>query len=66
MGKVVGAILGGGGGKTQVIRQPVDDTEAAKRKAVASRSALFETAGGAEGAELSPDDVEKRRTLLGN
>lgn len=65
MGKVVGKILGGGGGTT-VVRQPVEDTEAAKRKAAASRSALFETQGGAMGEELSPEDVEKRRTLLGN
>lgn len=65
MGKVVGSILGGGG-KTQVVRQPVEETAEAKRRASASRSALFETQGGVEGEELSPDDVDKRRTLLGN
>lgn len=64
MGKIVSAILGGG--KTSVSRAPIEDTEAMKRKSAQSRSALFETQGGIDGAELSPEDVERRKTLLGN
>lgn len=65
MGKVVSSLLGGGG-SPKVSTAPIAETEDAKRTANTARAALYETAGGAAGEELNPDDVEKRRNLLGN
>ena len=48
------------------VAAPVEETKEESRKATQSRAALYETEGGAQGAELDPDQVQKRRTLLGN
>jgi len=64
-GSLLGGIFGGGE-KPKVSYQPVADTEEAKRKAKAGRSALYETDGGVTGLELNPDEVKRRNTLLGN
>lgn len=37
-----------------------------QRKAQTSRAALYETSGGVTGAELDPNQVKRRNTLLGN
>lgn len=63
--KVVGGLLGGGS-SPKVSSAATTQTEEAKRTANSARSALYETEGGAAGEELNPDDVEKRRNLLGN
>ena len=41
-------------------------TEEEQRKAKTSRAALYETSGGVTGAELDPNQVKRRNTLLGN
>lgn len=65
MGKVVKSILGGGD-KPKTSTVSAEQTQAEARKAKKSRSALFETEGGVAGQELNPENVEKRKTLLGN
>lgn len=69
----MGGILGGlfeavlGGGDTpKVSSAPAQATEEEQRKAKTSRAALYETSGGVTGAELNPDQVKRRNTLLGN
>lgn len=42
------------------------DTTAADRTSKAARVALYETAGGQAGMELTPAQVKKRDTLFGN
>ncbi len=64
-GSILGGLLGGGS-KPKVSYQPVAETEDAKRKAKAGRSALYETDGGVTGSELNPEEVKRRQTLLGN
>lgn len=59
----LGAIFGGGG---KVSTAAVEKTEEEKKKAKTGRSALYETEGGVSGQELSPDEVKRRSTLLGN
>lgn len=68
MGKAVKGLVSivTGGDKPKAAAAPVAETQDAARKAAASRSKLLETAGGATGEELNPDDVQKRKTLLGN
>lgn len=56
----------GGGDTPKVSAQAVEDTTAEQRKAKTGRSALYETSGGVTGAELNPDEVKRRNTLLGN
>jgi hypothetical protein len=68
MGDAVKGLVGivTGGQKPKTSAAPVKETQEASRKAAASRSRLLETEGGAAGEELTPDDVQKRATLLGN
>lgn len=67
LGPVGQMLLGLKGGNTpKVSGQPAADTETEANKAAASRSALFQTEGGAQGEELSPNQVGKRDTLFGN
>ena len=75
LGGLLGGILGGGESKPQVVYQPaavapaeaaVEETEEGKRKAKQGRAALYETEGGVAGAELDPNQVKRRSTLLGN
>lgn len=70
MGKVlesVGKLLGGGSSPkvdTAAVGAPVTD---AANQAKLARAALYGTAGGINGATLSPDQVgSSRSTLLGN
>lgn len=65
MGSDIGKVLGFGGG-SKVISAPIDDTEEKKKRARAARTALYETEGGAQGAELNPGMVSKRDTIYGN
>jgi hypothetical protein len=65
MGGVVKAITGGGG-SPKVSAAPAAATAEEQRKAKTSRAALYETGGGVTGAELNPDQVKRRNTLLGN
>lgn len=62
--------LGGDMPKAQapqvVVRDPVSETEEGKRTAKASRASLYSTEGGIQGQELSPEQVKRRSTLLGN
>ena len=55
-----------GGSTPKAAAAPAQETGDAARKAVASRSKLLETQGGEVGQELNPDEVAKRKTLLGN
>lgn len=65
MGKLVKSIFGGVD-TPKASPVPVQDAEAAQRKAKKSRTALFETEGGVAGEELDPEGVKGRSTLLGN
>jgi len=56
----------GGGDTPKVSTAAATETEAEKRKANTGRSALYETGGGVTGAELDPEQVKRRNTLLGN
>ena len=60
------AKLFGGGDKPKASREPIEETEAARRKNKRSRVALFKTEGGSAGQELDPSQVTGRNTLLGN
>ena len=55
--------FGGGGVDTSSSETAVDEDE---KKAKAIRSALYKTAGGSAGQELSGEEVKKRETLFGN
>lgn len=73
MGKVFSAItsiFGGGAPKakaeplsTKAVTSELQDDAAASKK---GRAALYATQGGVGGQELSPDQVQRRPTLLGN
>lgn len=63
---LIGAVTGGGAKPKKADTAPIEDVNEASRKAAASRSRLLETDGGASGEELNPDEVQKRKTLLGN
>lgn len=56
--------LFGDSGETS--KAPVEETEAASRRANKGRAALYETGGGVSGEELSGEQVKRRSTLLGN
>ena len=58
--------LFGGWDSPKVSTASATDTEAEKRRANMGRSALYETGGGVTGAELDPEQVKRRNTLLGN
>lgn len=45
------------------VKEVQDTKDAVAKKA---RATLYETAGGAAGEELSPDQVKRRSTLFGN
>ena len=62
---IIGDLLGGGSSPS-VSTAPAEQTQDAKKSAKSARAALYETSGGVTGAELDPDQVSKRRTLLGN
>ena len=49
-----------------LLNRAEQETAEEKRKAKKSRAALYETPGGVVGAELAPDQVGKRDTLMGN
>jgi|GEM_PF-5654346 len=55
-----------GGSTPKAAAAPAQETGDAARKSAASRSRLLETQGGEVGQELNPDEVAKRKTLLGN
>lgn len=61
---VIKSLFGGGTPKTSTEATTV--TKEDQRKASSSRAALYETAGGVTGAELTTDQVKKRETLFGN
>ena len=61
---VIKQLFGGGTQKTS--GTATKTTEEDQRKASSSRAALYETAGGVAGAELTTDQVKKRETLFGN
>ena len=54
------------GGAPKVSGDAVAMTEEEKKKSKTGRSTLYETEGGVNGAELNPDEVKRRSTLLGN
>lgn len=54
------------GGAPKVSTAAVTQTQEEKKKAKTGRSALYETGGGVNGQELTPDEVKRRNTLLGN
>lgn len=69
MGGIIGDLFGavfGGQEAPKVSSAPAQQTEEEQRKAKTSRAALYETSGGVTGAELNPDQVKRRNTLLGN
>lgn len=65
MTKLLGGILGGAK-PPKVDKQPVADTEDARKATQSARSALYMTEGGSQGSELDPNEVKKRDTLYGN
>lgn len=73
MGKIVSSLLGGllGSAPKATSPAPVSSAPAAtvtedSTATKAARAALYATQGGANGEVLSPDQVQKRPTLLGN
>lgn len=68
MGDLISAVFGGGGDKAETVVEeaPVTETKEDQEKSKQLRSRLYSTSGGAAGQELTPDQVGRRNTLLGN
>lgn len=73
--KSLGSIFGIGGGarppkvqapKPVAVDKALDTVEEDKAATKARRVNLFETEGGVSGQELTPEEIQKRPTLLGN
>jgi len=67
--KVVGGLLGSAPkvkAPKPVAAAPVQDITGEKKSAKTARANLYATEGGVTGQELTPDQVGKRPTLLGN
>lgn len=65
--KAVGSLIGIGGSPKVDTSAADKETGDAQNQANAARGALFETAGGAAGSDLSPQQIaSSRSTLFGN
>lgn len=65
--KAIGSLIGLGSSPTVDTKPATDETGKAQDQATLARGALFETAGGAAGSDLQPNQVgSSRATLFGN